>query len=415
MRNQGMKNLALGVFALSLCVRLPAGADKPQGVSDYKGKFDQIIQVVSTQFYDKNLHKDRLKSDWGKMVAASRDKLKAVRTRTEFVNLVNELLEGLQASHSEYLPDTDMGFSLLKSVMGGGFEGNQIEHIGVMGTRQNGEFVVAGVLEGYPAQQAGLKSGDVLLQVNDKPFQTAGSFRGFAKKPMTLIYRRNGEQQKTTITPIKENPLLSFYKATERSIKTLTLDGKKIGYIHLWTMARDDFRALLEKAALDTLYNTEGLILDLRDGYGGRPQGYADPFFLPDVVMEQQPRGFVPREVKTGYGKPMVVLINKGTRSAKEFFAYEFKKTKRADLIGTTTAGAFLGARSFDIGEDGVLELPVVGLRVDGKRLEGVGVEPDVVVEPNATYEQDDAQMTEAKRVLMAKLAKSLEIKTIGH
>ncbi len=410
MKKSCVRPVVFCALLLGLCLSFPSPAITQEGTSRFDDKFEQIVKTVKQRFYDKDLHK----VDWEQTAANYRGKLKKVKSNTEFVTLVNGMLDEMHASHMEYVPKEDAGFAMLRSVMGGGLEGNEIAHIGVMGTRHNGEFVAAGALEGSPAEKAGIKSGDVLLTVNGKPFQSAGSFREREGKPQPITYRRNGMVQTTNVTPIKENPLKSFYNASKRSIKTLTIEGKKIGYIHLWTMANDEFRALLENSVLGELYATDGLILDLRDGYGGRPWGYADPFFLPDIIWEQQMRGNKPNQTKGGYGKPMVVLINKGTRSAKEFFAYQFKKTKRAELIGTTTAGAFLGASTVAIGSDGILELPVVGLRVDGKVLEGVGVEPDREVEPNDTYGANDSQMTEAKRVLMEKLNKSIDTKTVG-
>lgn len=400
MRQKTSQKWAKFVACALLCLPLGASALGRDASAEYSDKFDQVVKAVRQRFYDPKLHG----VDWDKTAKEFRGRLKDVKNRGEFVALVNSMLEELHASHTEYIPDDDVGFAMIKAVMGGGLSGNEVEHIGVMGTRKNGEWTVAGVLEGYPAQRAGIRSGDVLLEVNGKPFQSAGSFRGMVARSLPLTYRRGTEVLTTQVTPIKENPVQSFLTATRRSIKTFTVDGKKIGYIHLWTMAFDDFRALLENTVLKQLHNTDGLILDLRDGYGGRPWGYADPFFLPDIEWEQTIRDARTVTTKGGYGKPVVVLINNGTRSAKEFFSYQFKKTKRATLVGTTTAGAFLGASSVAIGNDAVLELAVVGLRVDGKRLENAGVEPDIVVEPADTYGENDAQMAQAKATLLEKL-----------
>jgi carboxyl-terminal processing protease len=100
----------------------------------------------------------------------------------------------------------------------------------------------------------------------------------------------------------------------------------------------------------------------------------------------------------------MVALINGGSRSAKEFFTYQLKKTKRATIVGTTTAGAFLGAGKVDIGADGMLELAIVGLRVDGKRLEGPGVSPDVEVPIAHAYTDRDTQLLRGEEILVEQL-----------
>ena len=77
----------------------------------------------------------------------------------------------------------------------------------------------------------------------------------------------------------------------------------------------------------------------------------------------------------------MVALINEGTRSAKEGMAFQFKKSRRARLVGTATTGAFMGASfTFGRGDGYVLAIAATRLLLDGVQLEGVGVAPDVAV-----------------------------------
>ena len=73
-------------------------------------------------------------------------------------------------------------------------------------------------------------------------------------------------------------------------------------------------------------------------------------------------------------------------------------------LVGTKTAGFFLGASGRPIGEDGLVMVPVVDLKVDGKRLEGVGVAPDLAVEPMDSYGPDDRQLTRGIETLMRRI-----------
>jgi carboxyl-terminal processing protease len=82
------------------------------------------------------------------------------------------------------------------------------------------------------------------------------------------------------------------------------------------------------------------------------------------------------------YPGPMVVLVDEGTRSGKEALAFQFKKSGRARLVGTTTAGAFRGAQFYADREEGyILAVALTAVKLDGVDLEGVGVSPDVRVE----------------------------------
>jgi carboxyl-terminal processing protease len=83
--------------------------------------------------------------------------------------------------------------------------------------------------------------------------------------------------------------------------------------------------------------------------------------------------------VHVKWRKLVAMLINGGTRSGKEVLAYGFKKYRLGELIGTRTEGAVLAATAFLIGS-GLLLLAVEDIRVDGQRLEGMGVTPTIEV-----------------------------------
>ncbi len=82
------------------------------------------------------------------------------------------------------------------------------------------------------------------------------------------------------------------------------------------------------------------------------------------------------------YTGPMSVLINSGTRSGKEALAYQFAKTRRATVIGTTSAGAFTGGKGVfaERDVDYLLYLAVLEIRLDDRTIEGVGVAPHIRV-----------------------------------
>ena len=82
----------------------------------------------------------------------------------------------------------------------------------------------------------------------------------------------------------------------------------------------------------------------------------------------------------------LYILINGGTRSGKEAVSYALQRHRRAILVGTRTAGAAMGGRCFLLSDRSLLYMAVTDFRVDGERLEGVGVPPDVQVPDTLDY-----------------------------
>ena len=96
--------------------------------------------------------------------------------------------------------------------------------------------------------------------------------------------------------------------------------------------------------------------------------------------------------------KPVAMLVNGGTRSGKEILAYGFKKYQLGEVIGSRTEGAVLAATAFS---GGLLLLAVEDVRVDGERLEGVGVVPTIEVRADpASVGLSDPQLDRAIAVL---------------
>lgn len=381
--------------------------DPGQEADTRAAKFEKVCTTVEARFYDKTLRG----VDWKHVCEVYRGKLTSVKTKAEFKALVNQMLDELHTSHTSYLDNTDVEYSMLSAVMEQDLQNHRIAHIGLMGHVVGPEYLITAVYDGGPSQKAGLESGDRILSVDGKPFETAGSFKGKEGQTVSIQFRRAGLPaiQMVEVTPVKQNVLKAFLDATAQSARVLNIGNRKIGYIHLWTMGNDAFKTTLEQLVLGKLYDTDGMILDLRDGYGGNPFGYTDVFYRPDVAWEQQVHGMQPNTRHTGYDKPMVALIDGGSRSAKEFFTYQLKKTRRAIVVGTTTAGAFLGAGKFDIGADGMLELAIVGLRVDGKRLEGAGVTPDVDVPLAHAYTERDTQLRRGEEIIIEQIQRKAD------
>jgi len=372
--------------------------------SPFLEQFDKISEEVKRGFYDRKLHG----VNWEKVTASYRQRLPGVKDKAEFARLVNALLGELHASHMGYFTDDEAEYYMFQSVLSQNIRGNEVDHIGVSGAIEGKEYVVRAVLDGGPAERAGIMPHDRLQLADGKPFSTVGSFREKTGKLVNVQLQRPGEDKPRTVTviPTHGNVLKAYLTATERSARVIEVGDRRIGYVHLWTMANEAFKELLNQLVTTKLHETDGLILDLRDGYGGSPFGYIDVFTRPDVSWESFQQDEVVHMTHTGYAKPMVVITNDGTRSAKEFFTYEFKNSHRATIVGTRTAGAFIGAIGRKIAPDGLLELAGLGLRVNGKPLENNGVEPDILVEPKDSYTERDTQMAQAKITIIALIPK---------
>ena len=191
--------------------------------------------------------------------------------------------------------------------------------------------------------------------------------------------------------------------ATIASEHIITSGKHKIGYVHLWTQANEKFATTLASLVYNQLQNTDAMILDLRDGFGGRPEGYGDPFFRPQVELDWKSTQTTQHEL-FGYQRPLVVLIYGGSRSAKEVLSFIFKKSKRATLIGSNTAGNVLGTYPARVSDWAYLEVPIVEVYTDGVRLEGKGAAPDIAVDREMDENGKDLYIQTAVDFLSKKL-----------
>ena len=175
-----------------------------------------------------------------------------------------------------------------------------------------------------------------------------------------------------------------FLRGLESSARIIESGGRRIGYVHIWCYAGHTYQRALEVLlSQGALKDADALIWDLRDGWGGAQPEYLDLFNARAPTMQVTDRSGNSEFVNVKWRKPVAMLINGGTRSGKEVLAYGFKKYRLGELIGTRTEGAVLAATAFLIGS-GLLLLAVEDVRVDGERLEGVGVTPTIEVQAAA-------------------------------
>lgn len=356
--------------------------------------FNQVWQTVNENFYDANFNG----IDWAAIRDQYRPRVKQVQTRQQLAAVINQMLAELRTSHTYfYTPDETAYYQLLgifqpaiKDLPSAAkvlFPNGKYEYtgIGIFTKISQGKTFVRAILDGSPAAIAGLKVGDELLSVDDKPYRAIESFTGKAGQRVTLLIQRSPDpnsQQKITVTPQKFDATTLFKAAQQASTQVIQQQGKRIGYIHIWSNAADFHQQqLIEELMFGKLANVDGLVLDLRDGWGGGSIAYLN-FFTgesPSVTsVRRDGRSFT---ANYRWSKPVVLLINEGSRSSKEIIAFGFQKAKVGALVGTTTAGAVVAGRGFVMQDGSLLYVAVADVLIEGKqRLEGQGVTPDLPV-----------------------------------
>jgi carboxyl-terminal processing protease len=416
---QATRREILALAAAAATIRAwPAGAQTASesdevAAGPYAADFDQVSELVRDRFYDPNLHG----LDWQAVKARHRPQAASARSREDAAVAINAMLAELGASHTHYYTPEDPAYYQLADIFAGALEHRGLERVFPKGevaypgigafTEADalGRTFVTGAIEGAPAHQAGVLVGDEILSADDRPFRPVDSFRGKVGVPVSLQIRRasGAAPVAITVTPADLHPGEMFLRGLEASARVIVAgNNMRIGYVHVWSYASRRYQSALEDLIGEgALKDADALIWDLRGGWGGAQPQYLDLFNPRAPTMKVKDRNGETGLVDVKWRKPVAMLINEGTRSGKEVLAYGFKEYRLGQLVGQRTEGAVLAATAFLIGDDGLLLLAVEDVLVDGKRLEGVGVEPTIEVKFDSRYAAGvDPQLDRAVQVL---------------
>jgi carboxyl-terminal processing protease len=368
--------------------------------------FEEVWRTLRDRFYDPHLHG----LDWS--AARERYLPDATRASSEeaLASIINSMLSELHASHTRYYTPHEPEYYQLSDIFAGALRRRGLERafpggrpgIGVLSRLDmQGHSVITGVIEGTPAQQAGLLAGDVIVFADGAQFQPVQSFRDKIGKEVVLGLRRAGAFMQISATPVDIVPNKMFLDGLKASARIIRANGRSIGFVHVWCYAGSVYQRTLEHLLSQSpLNDADALIWDLRDGWGGAIPEYLDLFNTRAPTMQVTDRNGASELRNVKWRKPVAMLVNGGTRSGKEVLAYGFKKYRLGEVIGSRTEGAVLAATAFLIG-GGLLLLAVEDVRVDGERLEGVGVAPTIEVQADpASMGLGDPQLDRAIAVL---------------
>jgi carboxyl-terminal processing protease len=303
-------------------------------------------------------------------------------------------------------------FTSFQSALEGHWSGVGLWLRGTTGGASTRGVEVGSVQPGSPAERAGVLAGDVVLRVAGTDVSTAdvptvaGLLRGAAGSRVVVAVRRGAATRTVTLTRA------SF---TSADVTVERLAGG-ISRIAVTAFTRGVGRDVAAAMATETARRPRGVVLDLRDDPGGlldEAVGVASVFLDGGPVVSYERRGAKPRTLDAFEGgdttTPLVVLVNPSTASAAEVVAGALQDRNRAVVVGTRTYGKGSVQEPSTLSDGSALELTVGRyLTPSGRSLDGVGIEPDVLVPPGAAPEVAERRAIDVLTGLVAALSPAL-------
>lgn len=269
--------------------------------------------------------------------------------------------------------------------------------------------VISGVIEDTPAQEADLRSGDIIYMVDGVSTQgmdtsdVVALIKGEENTVVHLTLVRSGEADyiEVDVTRKKvESPTVS-YEMLENDI----------GYIQITEFDKVTTDQFAEALAVCKGSDMKGLVLDLRSNPGGSFSVVCDiaRMILPEGLIVYTEDKYGQREESSCDGShelqvPMVVLVNGYSASASEILAGAIQDYQKGILMGTTTFGKGIVQRVISLSDGSAVKLTISSYYTpSGRNIHGTGIEPDEVVEFDADLYYDkgvDNQLEAALKYL---------------
>ena len=314
-----------------------------------------------------------------------------------FVNMLKGLTKGTHDKHTTYLNKDDM--KELEMHTSSSYSG-----IGLLLDFSDGKILKVGAtMEGQPAEAAGLQKGDQILAIDGTPVsdiekdEVANHIRGEEGTFVVLTILRNGEEQEVSIE--RKTIVMPTVKSQ------MLIDD--VGYIRVTQFAEktvDEFAKAYEELEAQGM---KRLVLDLRDNPGGlitTAHGIGQ-YIVPKgpIVTVQTRRGKTTAYMSRGEHTllPLVVLINGNSASASEIIAGAVQDTKSGTIVGTKSYGKGT-VQSVLPGLDGEgMKITIARYHTPNDRvIDGIGIEPDEIVEPSKIDPDEDVQMERAIEIV---------------
>ncbi len=395
---------------------------------DRRQEWDQIFEECGRQmkqfFYAPNMHG----VDWDALRLRYKPLAAAVNHRADLTYVIGELIGELSTGHTY--------------VGGGDLPSVPKVKVGMLGAKferdaKTGFYRIAKILKGQNWER-GLRSPltEVGVNVKEGEYLTAINGRPLDKMPdmYEALYNTAGRQvnlkvaagpdgkaaRDVVVVPIETENALYYNDWVEGNIaKVSQATGGKVGYIHIPDMGVDGLNEFVKH--FYPQLRKKALIVDVRGNGGGNVSAMVIDRLVREMVMVEVARNQVGvPDPGAAFLGPKVCLCDEFSASDGDIFPYRFKTLKLGKLIGKRTWGGVVGIRgTLPLLDGGALNKPEFApYSPDGKGwiIEGVGVEPDIVVDndPAREYAGLDDQLAKGIEVILEELkTKGREIPAI--
>jgi len=323
------------------------------------------------------------------------------------IDLFSEVLEKIEKEYVEEIDQSEVMDSAINGVLQSLdpyssymspeiFEESNTETSGKFGglgievSMESGVVKVISPIDDTPASKAGIKAGDYIVRINGEQvqgktlFEAVNLMRGPVGSSIEITVRRKGLKKAKIFKIVRE--------VIEIQSVVSELIDKEIGYLRLRAFNENSDNQL--KKEINKLENNKkiiGYILDLRNNPGGLLSQAIkiSDFFLDDGEIvstkgrqSKENRKYFAKQGDRINGKPLIVLINRGSASASEIVAGALRDQKRAILLGETTYGKGSVQSIIPLKNKGAIRLTISKYYLpSGKSISEVGVSPDITIE----------------------------------
>lgn len=310
-------------------------------------------------------------------------------------------INGLDDEYSEYMTKEEWD-EYQASALG--------NYVGVgiyMSMDKNDNIVVVSPIKGTPAEEAGVKPGDIIVQINEESAvgmsssDAATKIKGEAGTTVNLKLLRDNQYVDVTL----ERKEIKVYHVESKMLED------NIGYMQLLTFDEGCSEEIKNSYEELKSQGAKKIIFDLRNNTGGLVD---EALNIADYMIEEDKNVLITVDANDNkeYSKsnnepiidcPIVVLVNEYSASASEILTGALKDNDEAEIVGTTTYGKGVIQNVFQLTDGSVLKLTVAEYYTPNEtKINKVGITPD--------YEVEDIEQEEGQEEIDEQLNKALEI-----